>query len=62
MGPPLENHKVVDFLKNTVIDPPPLENHKAIAVSIQCRADGGPLYLLGIGFLRNTGTDPLSPL
>ena len=30
-------------------------------MALRWRADGGPFWLPGIGFLRDTGTDPLSP-
>ena len=30
-------------------------------MTFRWRADGGTFWLLGKGFLRNTGTDPLSP-
>ena len=61
----MEKHKAVDYLRITGWKSTKLMmsgHHLAASetpfMTFRWWADGGPFWLLDIGFLRNTGTDP----
>ena len=56
----MENHKAT--LPAFSVRPSSVCQQNAIEMAFQWQFDGGHLRLLGIVFLRNTGTKPVSPL